>query len=53
MHIVQNDGWILFQERTAVELLDQRAVCHEHHPGVVIDRRIEPHLVGDLMVITP
>ena len=52
MDIIQNDGWILFQERTTVELLNQRAIGHEDHSGIVIDGGIEPHLVGDFVIVT-
>jgi hypothetical protein len=53
MDIVQNYGRILLQERTTVELLNQRSISHEYHPRILVDRRIESHLVCYLVVKTP
>ena len=53
MDIVQNNGRILLQKRTTVKLLNQRTISHEDHSCVLIDCRIESHLMGYLVIVTP
>ncbi len=53
MDIIKNDGRILLEKRTTVELLNQRAISHEDHSCVVIHCRIKAHLVTDLVVVAP
>lgn len=51
MDIVKHDHWVLLKKRATVQLLNQSAVSHKHHSCVVIHRRIESHLVRNLIVI--
>lgn len=52
MNIVQNYRRILLQERTTVELLNQRSISHKYHPRILVHGRIESHLMRYLVVKT-
>jgi hypothetical protein len=51
MHIVQDNHGVVFQQRTGVELLYQRAVSHEHEAGVAVDSGVETYPMGHFPVV--